>query len=51
MKRIAIFFMYLIVAWIINLIQFINCDFTGPWSDEIIHGIGLLGFSFITCWL
>lgn len=50
-KKVAIFFFYLFIAWVVNLIQFLNCDFSNPWNDEILHGIGLFGLSFITCWL
>lgn len=28
--------------WVINLIQFINCDFVDPYKEEIIHGIGII---------
>ena len=43
---------YVIIAWIINLVKLLNCDFEGPsWKAEFIHGIGLiLGVSMITCW-
>ncbi|MDM1548734.1 hypothetical protein HX096_12810 [Empedobacter falsenii] len=43
---------YLIVAWVVNLIKFINCDFASPYKDEIIHGLGIFiaPISMITCW-
>ncbi len=43
---------YGIVAWIVNIVKLLNCDFAGPvWKEEIIHGIGLIpGLSMITCW-
>lgn len=42
---------YIPVAWIINLVKLLNCDFAEPYKDEIIHLIGLVpGASMITCW-
>lgn len=40
------------VCWIINLIQFINCDFASPYKDEVIKGIGVFTFwaSGVTVW-
>lgn len=56
MKKIVllplIIYGYAIVAWVVNLVKLLNCDFEGPsWKAEIIHGIGLIpGVSMITCW-
>lgn len=33
---------YFIVCWIVNLVQFIQCDFEPSYKDEIIKGIGVL---------
>jgi hypothetical protein len=43
---------YVLVAWIVNIVKLLNCDFEGPvWKEEIIHAIGLIpGVSMITCW-
>lgn len=43
---------YAIVAWVVNLVKLLNCDFENPsWKAEVIHGIGLIpGVSMITCW-
>lgn len=43
---------YVIVAWIVNIVKLLNCDFSGPvWKEEIIHCVGLVpGVSMITCW-
>lgn len=43
---------YLIISWIVNLVKFINCDFSSPYKDEIIHGLGIFiaPISMITCW-
>lgn len=43
---------YMLVAWIVNIVKLLNCDFEGPvWKEEIIHAIGLIpGVSMITCW-
>jgi hypothetical protein len=43
---------YIILAWIINIVKLLNCDFTGPvWKEEVIHAVGLIpGVSMITCW-
>jgi hypothetical protein len=44
-------YIYVIAAWIANLVQLINCDFNAPYRQEAIHAIGLLpGVSMITCW-
>lgn len=43
--------LYFYGSYIVNLIQFFSCDFEAPYRDEIIHGIGLFGFSIITVWL
>lgn len=55
MNRVLIPFLiwgYAIVAWIVNIVKLLNCDFAGPvWKDEVIHAIGLIpGVSTITCW-
>jgi hypothetical protein len=39
---------FFLVCWIVNLIQFINCDFEAPYKKEIIKGVGLTGLSFVT---
>jgi hypothetical protein len=43
---------YVLIAWIVNIVKLLNCDFEGPvWKEEIIHAIGLVpGVSMITCW-
>lgn len=38
-----IIYAYFIVCWIVNLVQFIQCDFEPSYKDEIIKGIGVLG--------
>lgn len=35
--------LYFIICWIANLVILLQCDFDGPWKEEIIHAIGLLG--------
>lgn len=39
---------FFLACWIVNLSQFINCDFEAPYKKEIIKGIGITGVSFIT---
>lgn len=42
---------YTIVSWIVNLYKLTQCDFIGPWKEELIHIIGLVpAFSWVTCW-
>lgn len=42
---------YASVAWVVNLVKLLNCDFAEPYKDEIVHLIGLVpGASMITCW-
>lgn len=47
----VLFLIYFLVTWIINLIQFCNCDFKEPYKKEIIKGIGVAGFSWATVWI
>lgn len=42
---------FLTTCWIINLIQFCNCDFEAPYKKETIKGIGIAGFSFATVFI
>lgn len=35
-------YLYFIVCWIINLIQFFQCDFASPYKEEVIKVIGIL---------
>ena len=42
---------FMIVAWIVNIVKLVNCDFDAPYKQEIIHAIGLIpGVSIVTCW-
>lgn len=42
---------YIVIAWIVNLVKLLRCDFEAPYKDEIVHAIGLIpGASMITCW-
>ena len=43
---------YLIITWVINFIQFLQCDFANPWREEIIKGVGVIFFPLngITVW-
>jgi len=47
-----LFFVYWAVAWIVNLIKFIGCDFEAPYKEEVIHAIGVFFAvpSLITVW-
>jgi hypothetical protein len=47
-----LFWVYTGICWVINLIQFFNCDFASPYKDELIHGIGIFMFPIagITVW-
>lgn len=49
---VILFYIYLGVAWVVNLIKFIGCDFASPWKDEIVHGVGVFFAlpSLITVW-
>ena len=41
-----------VVAWIVNVYKFANCDFASPYKCEIIHAIGIpvVPASLITAW-
>ena len=47
-----IIYAYFIICWIVNLVQFIQCDFEPSYKDEIIKGIGVLGapLAGVTVW-
>ncbi len=47
-----IFVVFAIGCWIVNLIQFFNCDFNPVGKEEILHGIGIFipPFSVISVW-
>lgn len=48
----ALFYLYFIVCYIVNLVQFFNCDFASPYKEEIIHGVGVLTYfaAGVTVW-
>lgn len=47
-----IIWLYFIVCWIVNLVKLVSCDFEGPWKEEIIHVIGLIGpCAGVTAWM
>lgn len=42
---------YLIITWVINLIQLFNCDFQPNYKNEIIHALGIIfPINAITVW-
>ena len=47
-----IIYAYFIICWIVNLVQFIQCDFEPSYKDEIIKGIGVLAapLAGVTVW-
>jgi hypothetical protein len=46
-----LFYIFMAVCWVVNLIKLIGCDFASPWKDEVIHAIGLFHFaSIVTAW-
>ena len=30
------------LAWVVNAVKFVNCDFDAPYRCEVLHGIGLV---------
>ena len=44
---------YTLVAWLVNLITFIGCDFDPVGKQEILKGIGIFvpPFAWITAWI
>jgi len=32
---------YFIIAWVVNLVQFINQDFEAPYKGEVIRAVGV----------
>lgn len=46
-----IFYVYMGVAWIVNFVKLLSCDFDAPYKEEFIHAIGMIpGVSMVTCW-
>lgn len=48
-----LWYLYIGVAYVVNLVKFVRCDFEAPYRDEIIHGIGVFAGvpSIVTAWL
>jgi len=49
---ITLFWIYIVICWVVNVIKVLNCDFASPYKEEVI---GLLGvvippLSGITVW-
>lgn len=44
--------LYILICWIVNLVQLFNLDFEPSYKDEIIHGLGvfIVPLSGITVW-
>lgn len=44
--------LYFVICWILNIIQFIQCDFEPSYKEEIIKGIAIFiaPLSGITVW-
>lgn len=47
-----LFYVYMLVAYITNLIKLIDCDWASPYKEEVVHLIGAFIFpaSMVTCW-
>lgn len=47
-----IIYLVFTIAWVINLVKLVQCDFEAPYKDEIIHTIGLVDppTSLVTVW-
>ena len=44
--------LYFVVCWIVNLVQFTQCDFEESYREEIIKGIGVCGpAAGVTVWI
>lgn len=44
--------LFFVSLYVVNFVKFVNCDFTQPYKDEILHLIGVIipPLSIITCW-
>lgn len=49
---VMIFHIIYFITWVINLVQFLRCDFEAGWKEEIVHALGIFipYTSFITVW-
>jgi hypothetical protein len=49
----GILWLYTVVAFIVNAVKLIQCDFDAPYKEEVIHAIGIFvpPVSWVTCWL
>ena len=44
---------YTTITWFINIIRFLTCDFSAPWKEEIITGLGILipPLTWVSVWM
>lgn len=49
----AVLAIYTMIAWIVNLVTFIGCDFDPVGKEEILKGIGIfiLPLAWFTAWM
>lgn len=47
-----IVFGFYLWSYIYNIVKLCNCDWSAPWKDEVIHGIGVVipAASLVTVW-
>lgn len=48
----GIFHLVTAICWLVNLVQLFRCDFSTPYKEEVIHGVGVIipWASLITVW-
>lgn len=48
----CLIYAFFIICWIVNLVQFLKCDFEAPYREEIIKLVGIIiaPVSAITVW-
>jgi len=50
-KTVLVIATVLLLAWVLNFVKFVNCDFESPYKCEVIHAIGIFTpGSIVTVW-
>ena len=37
----SLFMLTYAITWLTNLVQLFNCDFEGPFKEEVVHAVGV----------
>lgn len=49
---VGVFYLYIIIAYCVNVYQLVTCDFEEPWKEEIVRVLGLFTPTYwVTVWM